>query len=52
MKFSRFGLWFNYPLSKATWLLDHAGWLLRCHVLVLGPLGFCVFWRVKKPADE
>lgn len=52
MKFPKCGLWFNYPLSKCVSLMGHAGWYLNCHVLVLGPLGFTVLWRVKKPADK
>lgn len=49
--FPPFGLWFNYPLSKCVRILDAAGWSLKCHVLVIGPFGFTLLWRVKKPTD-
>lgn len=43
----RFGLYGNYPMTKAVLLMRRWGWHLRSHVVILGPLGFAVIWREK-----
>lgn len=36
---------FRYPLSKGVFWLWHHGWKLNSHVVIIGPLAFCVFWK-------
>ncbi len=43
--FPRWGVFCNYHLSTAACFLQELGWVLRAHVVVLGPLAFCVVWR-------
>ena len=42
-------LWFkfNYPLQKAMNFMSAHGWSVRSHVVIIGPIGFCILWRTK-----
>ncbi len=40
--------WRNYDLTKASEFMKACGWDLKCHVIVIGPFGFCILWRKKK----
>jgi len=39
------GVWLNFPLSTLVAFMEHTEHRLRGHVLVLGPLAFCIVWR-------
>jgi len=44
--------WKNYDLTKAAAFMRRYGWNLRCHVVIIGPLGLCVLWRKKTKGKE
>jgi hypothetical protein len=35
----------NYSLTKAVAFMRISGWELKGHVLIIGPLAFCICWR-------
>lgn len=50
--FPLWGAWLNYPLSKGAAFLKEIGWELKAHGVVIGPIAFCVLWRVRVPPAE
>lgn len=43
----------NYPLTKGVAFMTKTGFWLRGHVVIVGSLGFAVFWREPAhPLDE
>ena len=47
----RFCGWLNYDLTKAAFWLRGHGWRLRCHVLTVGPVAFCILWKVHQEEE-
>lgn len=41
-------LWLWYPMEKAVSFMRATDWEMRCHVLRIGPLAFCVIWRTRR----
>jgi hypothetical protein len=44
-RWPKLGAWRRYNLTAAAYFMRAAGWCLRSHVLVIGPLALCLVWR-------